>query len=169
MSREYKILMEDEEQTIQVKPEGDSFVVTLGNSTHRLTPLADRAPLYSFLVDERKVLEAEIVLDQDRCEMTVGHIPYSLEVFDPRQQRVSQSQFDPGGGGLIAAPMPGKVVDVKVGVGDTVKKGQAIVIVEAMKMQNELYSSLDGKVKEVTVKTGDTVESGQKMVVISKD
>jgi len=169
MSREYKILMEDEEQPVLVKPDGDSFLVTLEGVTHRLKPLADRSPLFSFLVDETKVLEAEIVLNQDRCEMTVGHIPYSLEIFDPRQQRVSQSQFDHGGGGLIAAPMPGKVVDVKVSQGDRVKKGQAVVIVEAMKMQNELSAALDGLVKEVCVKAGDTVESGQKMVVISKE
>jgi biotin carboxyl carrier protein len=129
MSREYKILLEDEEHTVQIQPDGDSFLVTLENQSHRLRPLADRSPLFSFLVDEAQVLEAEIVFHQDRCEMTVGHIPYSLEVFDPRQQRVSQSQFDPGGGGLIAAPMPGKVVDVKVAVGDTGKKGQAFVIV----------------------------------------
>lgn len=161
--------MEDEERTVEITPDGDQLVVKMGDQTHRFTPLLNRSPLYNFLVDGTKVLETEIVLDQDRCEMTVGHLPYSLEVFDPRQQRVSQSQFDHGGGhGLIAAPMPGKVVEVKVAQGAAVKKGQAVVIVEAMKMQNELASPLDGVVKELVVKPGDTVESGQKMLVIEK-
>src|SRR5215467_4602980 len=142
MVRQFTILMEDEEHFIEVEKEGDSYRLTMEGLEHHFSPLLDRAPIYTFLIDDSKVLEADISFNQDHCEMNVGHVPYILEVFDPRTRLVSQSEFGAGGSGqgLIAAPMPGKVVDVKVSTGSKVKKGEAVVIVEAMKMQNELAS-----------------------------
>jgi len=170
MAREYTLLLEDEEHTVEVVPDGDSFVLKLENAQHRFSPLLDKSPIYSFLIDDSEVLEAEIAFDKDQCEMNVGHVPYNLTIFDPRHRLASQGDLGGGSGqGLIAAPMPGKVVDVKVSLNAKVKKGEAVVIVEAMKMQNELTSPLEGVVKEVSVKAGDTVESGQKMILISKE
>lgn len=68
--------------------------------------------------------------------------------------------------GTIQAPMPGKVVDTKVKVGDKVKKGDVIIVLEAMKMQNEIYCPYDGIVKEVRVQKGDSVESGAVMLKV---
>ena len=56
--------------------------------------------------------------------------------------------------------MPGKVIAVLVAEGDQVEKGQGLVIVEAMKMENEVHSPIAGEVKEIKVKAGDTVEGG---------
>ena len=77
----------------------------------------------------------------------------------------------PGGANLkgpakIDAIMPGKIVAVKVKVGDVVTEGQGIVVLEAMKMENELASPKEGKVTEVLVKEGQSVESGAILVVI---
>jgi biotin carboxyl carrier protein len=66
----------------------------------------------------------------------------------------------------IQSPMPGKIVKVLVAVGDEVKSGQGVVVVEAMKMENELKSPKDGKVKAVTVKEGQAVEAGQSLVTL---
>jgi biotin carboxyl carrier protein len=79
-----------------------------------------------------------------------------------------------GGGGAInldgpvpiESMMPGKIIAVKVKVGDEVKTDQDIVVLEAMKMENVLKSPKDGKVTEVNVKEGDSVESGTKLVVV---
>ena len=62
--------------------------------------------------------------------------------------------------------MPGKVVAVLVNEGDTVAKGQGLVIVEAMKMENEVRAPGDGEVKELRVKTGESVESGQVLAIV---
>jgi biotin carboxyl carrier protein len=62
--------------------------------------------------------------------------------------------------------MPGKVVKVLVKVGDEVKEGQGLVVVEAMKMENELKSPKAGKVVEVLAKEGATVENNAKLVVV---
>ncbi|HKB12427.1 MAG TPA: acetyl-CoA carboxylase biotin carboxyl carrier protein subunit, partial [Vicinamibacterales bacterium] len=66
----------------------------------------------------------------------------------------------------LAAPMPGKVVRVLVGVGDTVQTRQPVVVVEAMKMENELRASRDGTVAEVHVREGMSVDAGTPLVVI---
>jgi biotin carboxyl carrier protein len=66
----------------------------------------------------------------------------------------------------VLSPMPGKVVKVLVAAGDVVKSGQGVVVVEAMKMENELKAPKDGKVKAVAVKEGQAVEAGQSLVTL---
>jgi biotin carboxyl carrier protein len=68
------------------------------------------------------------------------------------------------GGQKIEAPMPGNILSVAVSVGDTVKKGQVLVVLEAMKMENEIVSPADGKVLAVGVTKGDAVNPGDLLV-----
>ncbi len=72
-------------------------------------------------------------------------------------------------GKSVRAPMPGKVVKVLVTEGQRVVKGQGVVVVEAMKMQNELQAPGDGVVKAVKTKEGDSVESGAELVVLDDE
>lgn len=65
----------------------------------------------------------------------------------------------PAGGEQIKAPMPGNILDVRVQAGSRVKKGDVLVILEAMKMENEIMAPQDGTVKSVHVRKGDTVET----------
>ena len=72
-----------------------------------------------------------------------------------------------GGSGEVAAPMQGTIVKVLVEVGATVEAGQAVVVLEAMKMENQIQAEKSGTVKEVRCKAGDTVGGGDVLVVIS--
>ncbi len=69
-------------------------------------------------------------------------------------------------GTKISAPMPGKVIAVKVSVGDKVKKGQEMVIVEAMKMHNPVLAATDGVVREIYVTPGEPIKTGAELVLI---
>ena len=69
-----------------------------------------------------------------------------------------------GGGDKLSAGMPGKIVKVLVNKGDAVKANQPILIMEAMKMENEMRASQDTVIKDVLVKAGDSVESGQTLI-----
>ncbi|UCF50107.1 MAG: hypothetical protein JSU91_01100 [Thermoplasmatales archaeon] len=71
------------------------------------------------------------------------------------------------GDGIIHPPMPGRVIKIKVRVGESVKMGSPILVLEAMKMQNEITSNIDGIVREIRVSEGDLVESEDVLVVIS--
>lgn len=66
----------------------------------------------------------------------------------------------------VKAPMPGKILDVLVNVGDQVKEDDELVILEAMKMENPIYAPADGTIKEIKVKAGDSVDTDQLMIVI---
>jgi len=67
----------------------------------------------------------------------------------------------------INAPMPGTILDIKVSIGDQVKKGDTILILEAMKMENEIVASKDGVVASINVESGASVESGQLLASIN--
>src|SRR4030065_584755 len=73
---------------------------------------------------------------------------------------------DVAGKARAASPMPGKVVKLLVKEGEEVKSDQGVIVVEAMKMENELKSAVAGKVKEIFVKEGEGVEAGAKLVLV---
>lgn len=71
-----------------------------------------------------------------------------------------------GSSGAVLSPMPGKIMSVKVKVGDVVSANQVVCVLEAMKMENEVQTEVAGKVKEVRVRAGETVEGGQVLIVV---
>lgn len=68
---------------------------------------------------------------------------------------------------VIGAPMPGKILNVKAGVGQAVKKGDVVVVLEAMKMENEIVAPSDGTIVSVNVSTGDAVVAGATLVTLN--
>ena len=72
----------------------------------------------------------------------------------------------PAGGEQVTSPMPGTILAVNVAVGDTVKRGQVLMILEAMKMENEIMCPCDGKSASVNTSKGSSVESGTLLCVI---
>jgi len=82
---------------------------------------------------------------------------YTLAVPDQRQSRRKAA----GGSGDLTAQMPGQVLDVLVGEGDAVERGQTLMILEAMKMEIRVTAPGDGSVKRLLVSKGDVVERGQ--------
>ena len=71
-----------------------------------------------------------------------------------------------GAGSPIKAPLPGTIIEVKVNVGDTVKQGDCVLVLEAMKMQNNIESEYEGTVTSITVKQGETVMEGTVLLTI---
>ena len=67
----------------------------------------------------------------------------------------------------VTAPMPGKILNVKVNVGDSVNSGDLVLLLEAMKMENEVFATASGKVTEIRVKSGDNVNTGDILMVIA--
>ncbi len=94
-----------------------------------------------------------------------GHI-FQFEIDDPRKWKRSSSSGGAQGRVSITASMPGKVIRVLVGPGDEVIEGQGIVVVEAMKMQNELKAPRNGRVLTIDVKANDSVNAGAVLATI---
>ena len=70
------------------------------------------------------------------------------------------------GKSAVKSPLPGVILDIKVNVGDTVKRGQTVLILEAMKMENNINADKDGKIAAINVKSGESVLEGTDLVVI---
>jgi biotin carboxyl carrier protein len=99
-------------------------------------------------------------------ELSVNGARLAVELFDPRASRERQGSAANRGRLNIAAPMPGKVVRLLVSSGETVEQGQGLVVVEAMKMQNEMKSPKTGRVVEVRAKPDSAVAAGEVLMVV---
>src|SRR5580692_8818881 len=104
---------------------------------------------------------------QGELHLVIGSARYAVDVQDPRSLRTRRAAAGgEAGPQKLTAPMPGKIVRTLVAVGDEVKSGQGIIVMEAMKMQNEMKSPKDGKVQKILTSEGSTVNPGDTLAVI---
>lgn len=116
-----------------------------------------------FLIfEDGQVSEARV----DGDSVSITGVRYSVAVNDARKWNPAAASGRAQGRATIKAPMPGKVVRVLVAVGNAVEAGQGLIVVEAMKMQNELKTQRAGTVIEIHTKENDTVETGTLLLVI---
>ncbi|HWE24850.1 MAG TPA: biotin/lipoyl-containing protein [Myxococcales bacterium] len=173
----YHAVIAGEERLVEVTPQGSSYRVAIhAGKTESDDPrilavdavhLKGRA--MSLLVDGRSVrCEVEPAKD-GRVAVLVGDEVHALEILDERRLRLRRAsgKFTLEGPQRIDAPMPGKVVRVLVKQGDRVQEGQGLLVVEAMKMENELKSPKAGVVKELHAQEGQPVEAGAKLAVVA--
>lgn len=100
--------------------------------------------------------------------VVAGDKRFFARVESERMRAVTSTQGPRGGGeGLLVSPMPGRVLKLLVSEGDEVTAGTPIIVVEAMKMENELSAARDGRVAKIFVAAGDTVESGTKLLELA--
>jgi biotin carboxyl carrier protein len=125
-------------------------------------------PVYSLIVDG-KSHESYVAQVDDIWQVLMRGRLYPVSVEDEREQRLRAA----AGGGVaetgefhLKAPMPGLVVTIPVSEGQEVRKGQVLLILESMKMQNELKSPRDGKVNRIKVKAGESVEQRQTLLSV---
>jgi 3-methylcrotonyl-CoA carboxylase alpha subunit len=90
-----------------------------------------------------------------------------IEIIDPLSLRRKAREDEGGEAGDVTALMPGRIVRLLVEPGQTVSRGTGLLILEAMKMENEIQAPIDGTIQEVFVSAGDTVESGAPLVHIT--
>jgi len=121
--------------------------------------------VYSILADGRSY-DAFVTESPGGLVVSIEGHRFEFEVRDPR--RWSRAGGGQAGEGVqtISSPMPGKVVRVLAAAGDEVRPGDGIVVVEAMKMQNEMKAGRAGKVLSVTAKEGATVAAGEVLAIV---
>lgn len=124
-----------------------------------------RPGVYSILIAGQSHL-VTVVNEGERTLAQVNGIEVEVEVEDPRRGSTGGGARSHAGKLTIKSPMPGKVVRLLVREGEEVVAGQGIVVVEAMKMQNELKTTQAGKVASLPAKEGDAVSSGVVLAVI---
>jgi biotin carboxyl carrier protein len=121
--------------------------------------------VWSLLVDGRSY-EVRVVKEGDELMVTWQNHTVAVEARHPLEKMLSQQTVARArsAGETISAPMPGAVVAIRVKQGDVVHAGQSVVVLEAMKMQNELAAHSGGVVSEILVEEKDAVSAGQALV-----
>ncbi len=127
---------------------------------------------FSYIVwKNKKYLLDVIEKNQNRYTIMINGVWYSFSVETPislKRKRFLDQQGDISASVAIEAPMPGKIIDILVEEGAEVKEGDPIIILEAMKMQNEIMSHITGIIKSVKVKKNDTVMKDDILIEIER-
>lgn len=150
-----------------ISPAGDGFVVNNQPFEWDLVKIADG---YFHIVHGNKSYKAELVKADAAAktfQIKVNGTIYPVSIkdkFDLLLEKMGMNNNTAGKVNVIKAPMPGLIIDLKVKAGDAVKTGDALLILEAMKMENIIKSPGDGTVKTVHVKKGDSVEKNQVLI-----
>ncbi|MBE7434306.1 MAG: hypothetical protein HS100_10345 [Anaerolineales bacterium] len=147
-------------QTIELNPSGENFVAMIDGKTVNVQILRAANGRLDLLVDGQRVT-AHVSSDMAKRWVTVNGQTLMLTKTSGAKQGVRHEHA----GGLIA-PMPGQIRSVSVSVGETVKKGQTLLTMEAMKMEIRIQALKDGVVKSVSVTQGQTVEREQILVEV---
>jgi biotin carboxyl carrier protein len=126
---------------------------------------APETGVYSVLLDGRSY-DASVEETAGGLVVAIDGFRFEIAVRDPRRWSRQAGARGSGGVETVAAPMPGKVVRVLVSPGDTVEAGQGLLVVEAMKMQNELKATRAGRILTVGAKEGATVSAGEILATI---
>jgi biotin carboxyl carrier protein len=162
----YTAIIDDKSYEIEI---GANNTVLVNGDPHNVDFRSiDAMSLYSLLLDNSS-WEALVERSGDEYRVLIEGELHVVEVQDERTRKLAKVEKKGGGPAgevPLKAPMPGLVREVNVNVGDAVKAKQGVVILEAMKMENELRAPRDGTVKEIRVKPGDKVDQGQVLLVI---
>ncbi|MGB7339464.1 MAG: acetyl-CoA carboxylase biotin carboxyl carrier protein subunit [Phototrophicaceae bacterium] len=162
----YTTIVNNTQFEVEILKDG---AVTVNGKTYDVDFLSLQESLYSMIQNSKSY---EIAIEEERgaYELLLNGRLYEAMVLDQRALLMAQRKGGlTAGSGEVNSPMPGLIVDVLVSVGDKVTQGDTVVILESMKMQNELKAPRDGVVQTVNAAAGQSVEKGNLLINIVED
>lgn len=149
-----KIRLNSKKFTISIN--GKSYEISIGEITS--------SPI-SVFVDGK---EYKVELKNDFIEKTGGEISNTTDISEVKINKKNDSIIETNQveDGTVRAPMPGVIIEIKVSKGDDIKKGDILMILESMKMENSIKTSVDGIVSSIFISQGDSVQFGQSLMEI---
>lgn len=164
----YFVRRDGRERRLTIRPlQENRFAVTIDGDAHEVDVRSYASDHLSMLIDNRSV-EATYAFQGERLGLRIRNDEFEMDVQDERKKK----KRAPGGAGhtagpeIIKAAMPGKIVEVKVRAGDRIEPKAGVVVMEAMKMENEIACRRGGRVRIVCVVQGQTVEKDAVLVEI---
>ena len=161
----YEVEIQGRVVDIEFEQRNGRVQARVGSRRYDLEGISPEEGVYTFLAGDRVFETSVWSHDPNSLTITIGGQFFSAKVVDRKHRRRTVEHGIEGRQNLVA-PMPGKVVRVLLAVGDDVAQGQGVVVVEAMKMQNEIKSPKAGRVIEVRVVEGATVNANQVLAVV---
>jgi len=162
--------LKNEKHEIEVaRGDGSRLTATIDGRAYELEVSEPEPNIYLFK-HENRIYQIFVSPNEKSGEpyaVSVGNRNYEIKIFDPKRLRgIGASGEQAEGVSEIKTAMPGKVVRVLAEVGAEIKAGEGVIIVEAMKMQNEMKSPKDGVIKEIRFPEGATVNAGDILAII---
>lgn len=162
----YEVTIAEKTYRVELQREGASWKCKLNGRELPLDVISAQNGVLSILLDG-KSYEVKQEIAGAETNIVVGQERFSVALRDPRSLRSRRS----GGAAeegvkKITAPMPGKIVRLLAQEGSTVQAGQSVIVIEAMKMQNELKAPKNGVLKKINAREGAAVEAGQSLAEV---
>jgi biotin carboxyl carrier protein len=158
----------DRAETVEVTGTAGRYRLTIGGEVREVDARLTGPGIYSLLIDG--VSYVADVTDRDgACLVGVADETYVIRIEEEARHAIRTKGGAAAGGGsqTLTAPLPGKITHVAVTAGDIVALGDTLLVIEAMKMENELRAGAPGTVAEVRVRPGQAVNAGDVLVVIT--
>ena len=161
----YEVEIHGRQVSIELEERNGRVDARVGSRHYDIEVVSPEEGVYTLLTGDR-VYEARVwTIEPNSLRVQIGGHLFPTRIID-RKRRRSTTEHRTEGRQNLVAPMPGKVVRVLLQAGDQVTLGQGVVVVEAMKMQNEIKSPKAGRVLEVRVIEGATVNANQVLAVV---
>ena len=161
--------LNSEKHEVEIKRDGSNLTAEIDGRTYELEASEPEPNVY-LLKHSNKIYQIFVSPNEkpgDPFAVNIGNQDYEIKIFDPKRLRgIGAGVGQTEGASEIKTAMPGKVVRILAEVGAEIKQGEGVIIVEAMKMQNEMKSPKDGIVKEIRFAEGATVNAGDVLAVI---
>lgn len=161
---DYEFLVDGIPRTITLEKKGNQYLVSAENKTIEADIQQISPHVISIMIGEHS---HKIYIAGDNKQQFVSVEGQQFEVREPSQE---SNNFSTGEGRseedmlVVKAPMPGKVIKINVAENEEIRQNQTLAIVEAMKMENEIKSSIEGVVKKIYVSTGDLVDVDKPLI-----
>jgi biotin carboxyl carrier protein len=153
-----------ETRVVALRREGSTWRAAIDGNPLEADAVEVAPHTFSILLDGKSYELRVTPMADGSLKIQSAHTELTAQVLDPREWRGRHGALEVQGRQQVVAPMPGKIVRILVQPGEAVEAGQGLVVVEAMKMQNEIRSPKSGKVEKIVAKEGETVNAGDVLV-----
>lgn len=161
--------LENENHEVEIKRDGDKVFARVDDREYELEA-SEVEPNVFLLKNENKIYEifvAPQTVKNEPYKVRIKNFDFEINLFDPKRLRGAKAAGENAEGIVeIKTAMPGKLVRILAEQGAEIKQGEPVLVVEAMKMQNEMKSPKDGIVKEIRFAEGATVNAGDVLAII---
>lgn len=162
----FEVTIGENTQTVELSPKEDKFKTDSSEGNYEFSFENGR---YLLRTGTNLYKIDNVTYDGSSIEFSMNGVWHSVDVKDEQELLLDRLGFKTNNSaaeGILNAPMPGKILDIMVGDGDTVEKDQPLVILEAMKMENELKAPISGTVSSVFAETGQSLEKNTPILEI---
>ena len=164
--RHFETLIDQQWVAVSLEGSTEGYTLRLPHRSLKVDAVILAEGRYSLLLDGSS-FDVTVQRFPTHYSVTVNGVPFEVALRDPKQLRhQTGAGEDSAGPASVASPMPGRLVKLLVAEGDSVKAGQGVAVVEAMKMQNELTAPKSGTVEKLCVVEGQAVNAGEGLLTI---